>query len=192
MIYKLSDFQTNSTEKTMDFELLKQKIEIATKNSFAEIFEKCGTENIYGFALYSDEGAMTVCPSTNTVQHLSTTDQVDSAYYKFEPAEWKYEMEGADVEFNEICTLLRNELSRHEGHAEWFENFRRQLYSACIDTLENLKNEGFFRGIIGEDVFLIFSVSGYEFHKNEAKNIITRLNNNKYKNEYLTWMSTWD
>ena len=31
-------------------------------------FENYGAEEIYGFALYSDEGAMTVCPSTNTLK----------------------------------------------------------------------------------------------------------------------------
>ena len=70
----------------MNFEALKQEIEVATKKAFIEMFENYGAEEIYGFALYSDEGAMTVCPSTNTLKHLMTVDQDDLTYYTFEPA----------------------------------------------------------------------------------------------------------
>ena len=52
----------------MNFEAFKQEIEVATKKAFIEMFENYEAEEIYGFALYSDEGAMTVCPSTNTLK----------------------------------------------------------------------------------------------------------------------------
>lgn len=44
----------------------------------------------------------------------------DITYYKFEPAEWKYEMQGADQEFNEISNLLREELDKHSDDDDWF------------------------------------------------------------------------
>jgi hypothetical protein len=101
----------------MNFEILKENIEAATKKAFIEIFEKHGSEEIYAFALYSDEGAMTVCPATNTLAHLANADaddEDDLAYYKFEPAEWKYEMTGADEDFNAISESLRAELNKNE------------------------------------------------------------------------------
>ena len=52
----------------MNFTELKNKIEIAAKQAFLEMFEKHGKDEIYAFALYNDEGAMTVCPSTNTMK----------------------------------------------------------------------------------------------------------------------------
>lgn len=52
----------------MDFEILREEIEKITKKAFIEMFENYGTDEIYGFCLYSDEGAMTVCPSTNTIR----------------------------------------------------------------------------------------------------------------------------
>ncbi|AYZ10845.1 DUF4303 domain-containing protein [Chryseobacterium arthrosphaerae] len=175
----------------MDFEILKQRIEDAAKKAFLEMYEKHGREKIYSFALYSDEGAMTVCPAANTLEMLETTEDDDALYYKYEPAEWAYEMEGADDEFNAIGTLLRTELSRHDEDDEWFEDFQARLYSACIEVLEKLKNEDFFRQITGQDIFLIFTVSDYEFEKQDLKDIIIRLNDNEYKSEYLGWMDTW-
>lgn len=174
----------------MDFEILKQQIEAAVKKAFLEMYEKHGAEQIYSFALYSDEGAMTVCPATNTLQMLDEDDD-DLLYYKYEPAEWTYEMEGANDDFNEICTRLRSELDQNSENDEWFEDFQTRLYTACIEVLEKLKNENFFRQITGRDIFLIFTVSDYEFEKQDLKNIIISLNDNEYKREYLEWMDTW-
>lgn len=175
----------------MDFEVLKKQIEAATKKAFLEMYEKHGAENIYSFALYSDEGAMTVCPSSNTLETLQNIDQDDAVYYKFEPAEWTYEMEGADQEFNEICTHLRTELVQYDEDDEGFQKFQSKLYTSCVEVLEKLKNENFFKNTIGKDIFLIFTVSDYEFEKQDLKNIIVRLNDNEYKSEYLDWMDTW-
>ena len=112
----------------MNFDILRQKIEHATKQAFIEMFENYGVDEIYGFALYSDEGAMTVCPSTNTLKHLAVFDQNDDlTYYKFEPAEWKYEALGADKEFDEICDSLRNVLEIYGTDDRWFERFQKQL-----------------------------------------------------------------
>jgi Domain of unknown function (DUF4303) len=172
-------------------EILKQKIKAATKKAFLEIFEKHGEEEIYAFALYSDEGAMTVCPSSNTIKHLETADEDDFDYYKFSPAEWKYEMKGADAAFDEISALLRNELDKNEEDNKWFKVFQKQLFEICIATLEELNQENFFKQITGKDIFLIFSVSDYEFKTKDQKDIINRLNDNTYREEYLRWMKSW-
>lgn len=175
----------------MDFEILKQQIEKAAKKAFLEVYEKHGAEDIYSFALYSDEGAMTVCPAANTMKVTENTDGEEALYYKYEPAEWTYEMEGANEDFNEICSQLRTELYKHNDDEQWFKGFQSKLYSACIEVLEKLKNENFFTRITGKDVFLIFTVSDYEFEKKDLQNLIIRLNDNKYKSEYLNWMATW-
>ncbi|MBO9694414.1 DUF4303 domain-containing protein [Chryseobacterium sp.] len=175
----------------MDFEILKQQIEEAAKKAFLEVYEKHGAEEIYCFALYSDEGAMTVCPAANTMKVMEDVDEDDALYYKYEPAEWTYEMEGADKEFNDICTQLRAELNRHDDDDQWFEGFQTQLFFTCIEVLEKLKNENFFTKITGKDIFLIFTVSDYEFEKKDLKDLIIRLNDNEYKSEYLNWMATW-
>jgi Domain of unknown function (DUF4303) len=139
---------------------------------------------------------MTVCPSTNTLKHLTTVDQGDLTYQKFEPAEWKYEMKGADDEFDAISTQLRTEIEENEfldddEYSEWFEKFQSDLYRTCIEVLEKLKNENFFKTIVGKDVFLVFTVTEFEFEKKELKSIIERLNDNEYKTQYLSWMKTW-
>lgn len=174
----------------MEFDILKQKIERATRKAFTEMFEKHGSENIYSFALYSDGGAMTVCPSTNTLEYLENADPDDLAFYKFEPAEWKYEMRGADEEFNEICQQLCAEVNKNDDD-DWFDEFQENLFETCIEVLEKLKNENFFKQITGREIFLHFTVFDLEFEAEEIKTTVNRLNDNHYKTEYLDWMKTW-
>ncbi|WP_306354280.1 DUF4303 domain-containing protein [Flavobacterium sp. '19STA2R22 D10 B1'] len=177
-----------------NFSTLELRIREATKKAFLEMYELHKAEGIYGFALYSDEGAMTVCPSTNTQQFLEDNaeeHQDDAVYYKFEPAEWKYEMRGADDAFENICTTIRTEVLENEENDEWFDDFQEQLYETCILVLEKLKQEHFFKNIVGHDIFLLFSVSEYEFDTEKIVEIINRLNDNDYNQEYLNWMKTW-
>ncbi|SIQ82790.1 DUF4303 domain-containing protein [Chryseobacterium sp. RU33C] len=175
----------------MNFEIVKQQIEYAARKAFLEVYEKHGAEGVYSFALYSDEGAMTVCPAANTLKVMENADEDDALYFKYEPAEWTYEMVGANREFDLICTQLREELKKHDDDDLWFDGFQAKLYSTCIEVLEKLKNENFFTGITGKDIFLIFTVSDYEFEKKDLKDLIIRLNDNEYKSEYLNWMATW-
>lgn len=46
--------------------------------------------------------------------------------------------------------------------------------------------------LLRKDIFLIFTVSDYEFEKQNLKDIMIRLNDNEYKGEYLERMETWD
>lgn len=177
----------------MDFDLLRDQIEAAVKCAFMELHQQHAADGIYAFALYSDGGAMTVCPSTNTLKHLDNADPDDLAYYKFEPAEWKFEMQGAQPAFNEICARLLQE-SRSlddDDNEEAFEAFRDRLFATCVDVLEKLKNEEFFTQIFGRDVFLMFTVSDYDFEPEDVAAVVERLNDNAYKAEYLDWMKTW-
>jgi hypothetical protein len=66
------------------------------------------------------------------------------------------------------------------------------LYDTCVAILEKLRNESFFKNIVGKDIFLNFTVTDYEFEPKEVKKIANRLNDNTYKKEYLAWVKTWD
>lgn len=190
----------------IDFNALAVEIEVATRKAFLEMVANHGSEGIYGFALYSDEGAMTVCPSTNTQTYLETKPKEDYMYYKYEPAEWNYEGDGADEDFSAICNTLYNALEgdfwsedtledldeeEEEEDDEAFEAFQQSLYQTCIAVLVKLKEEEFFKTLIGKEIFLMFSVTDYEYDQEELKKMIIALNDNSYQQEYLDWMKTW-
>ncbi len=195
------------TEKQdFNFEKLAVEIEAATRKAFQEMVADHAEEGIYAFALYSDEGAMTVCPSTNTQEFLATAPQDDVVYYSFEPAEWRYEADGADAEFSAICSKLYDAIEGdfwdesdevdeseedEEEEDEEFIEFQQTLYQTCIDVLLKLKQEDFFKNLIGKDIFLMFSVTDYEYDRTKLEEMITLLNDNPYRQQYLDWMKTW-
>lgn len=176
-----------------NFKKLKKDIEWATKKAFQDMVDQHQAERIYAFALYSDEGAMTVCPATNTLDFLATQPKNDLTYYKFESVEWNYEGDGADDEFSTICNTLFDEVEaeKYEDDEALFEEFQIKLYQTCYDVLLKLKKEDFFKNILGYDIFLIFNVTDFEFDTDFLIQMITELNDNDYRDEYLNWMKTW-
>lgn len=176
-----------------DFKKLALEIEAATRKTFQEMVSHHTNENIYAFALCSDEEATTVYPSTNTEDFLATKDKVDFTYYKFEPAEWCYEGGKFGKEFSTISHQLYEAIEEEEEEVddEAFEEFQQTLYQTCIDVLLKLKQENFFRNLIGKDIFLLFSVTDYEYDRDKLKEMIVLLNDNAYQQEYLDWMKTW-
>ena len=172
-----------------DFHLFAQQLTRAARAAFTELLARHPTEQFYSFALYSDEGAMTVCPAANTLTHLATRPPDHLPYAKFEPAEWKYEMMGADAQFDELSNQLSTQtLHGDVAETEEFEQFRQQLFATCVDVLAGLRQQRFFDEAAGRPVFLFFSVSDSDPSAAELAQRVRRLNDNAYRDEYLAWL----
>ena len=70
-----------------DFQQFAHQLAQATQAAFTELLAQHPTKEFYSFALYRDEGAMTVCPAANTLAHLAAQPPDNLPYAKFEPAE---------------------------------------------------------------------------------------------------------
>lgn len=174
-----------------DFQQFAQQLTQATRAAFTELLAIHPTEAFYSFALYSDEGAMTVCPAANTLAHLAAQAPDNLPYAKFEPAEWRYEMVGAEAEFDALSGQLRAQLAEDFAAPDGFAQFRRQLYATCVDVLDALRQQRFFDEAAGRPVFLLFSVSDGDPSPEEQAQLVSRLNHNAYRAEYLAWLRTW-
>lgn len=178
----------------MDFSALAYKIELATKAAFREIHSQYGSEEIYAFALYSDDGAETVCPTSNTLEYLHHHSDETCLEDKYDSAEWRYEMVGAEQLFDDVYTeleALHQHVRQHDNEdaaEQAFCDFRNQLFETCYNVLLKLKQENFFSNITGKDIFLMFTVSDSDFTDSERhKEMIKALNDNAYRDEYLAW-----
>lgn len=174
-----------------DFQKFAQQLTQATQAAFIELLVRHPAEAFYSFALYSDEGAMTVCPAANTLGHLATQLPDDLPYAKFEPAEWQYEV-GADAQFDALSRQLRAQLDQDFTEPDGFERFRQQLYATCVQVLDALRQQRFFDEAAGRAVFLLFSVSDSDPSPDELAQVVSRLNDNAYRAEYLVWLRTWE
>jgi hypothetical protein len=173
-----------------DFQHLQQQLTQATQDAFRELLAAHRAEGLYSFALYSDEGALTVCPSANSLAHLAAQPLEDQVYAKFEPAEWAYERRGAEAQFNELNRQLRTHVLTEELEEEAFEQFRQQLYATCVAVLDELRQQHFFDQAAGREVFLLFSVSDSDTPAAELAQLVRQLNHNAYRDEYLAWLAS--
>ena len=175
-----------------DFQHFQQQLTLATRDAFLELLAAHHAEEFYSFALYSDEGAMTVCPSANTLAHLAAQPPEDLSYAKFEPAEWAYERSGAAAQFDELSRQLRTHVLDEALAEEEFEQFRQQLYATCVAVLDELRQQRFFDQAAGREVFLLFSVSDSDTPAVELAQLVKRLNHTVYCAEYLAGLASWE
>ena len=176
-----------------DFQKLEKEIYEATKAAFRELQDRSQPEPLCAFALYSDEGAMTVCPAANTVTHLAKTQKANPDFatdYKFSPAEWAFESAGADEQFNEICNQLSTRLDEEDDEAA-FIVFRDNLFTACGNALKMLKGEGFFETTTGGPIMLLFAVSDADITAQDVE-IVRALNDAETGVEYEQWARTFN
>lgn len=173
---------------------LQQAIEFAARRAFTELRESKVGNEICAFALYSDAGAMTVCSSVNTVEHLQrmqSRDPDDALYYKYSPAEWRFESIGTQIEFARISAGLRSAIEQVDGQREPFERLRSCLFETCIRALEALRSEGFFPESLGSEFLLMFVVSDMEESAEVEIARVARLNSARVAAEFTEWARGW-
>lgn len=104
-------------------------------------------EQFYAFALYTDGGAMTICPAASSREALSrklAKEGIDAAdedvlYYTWSTSEWPYESWQGE-RFNDICTALRESLPSEEDH----EHFLAQVFQTMTNAMARVRDDGVF------------------------------------------------
>ena len=162
-------------------------IKDAALKAFSNLRSSHPEEDFCAFGLYSDEGAMTVCPSANTTSFLEKKikeDPEDTQYYKWSTAEWKYEFSGHEW-FTDVSAEISKFHSTKHNNKD-FIKFQKNLFESCVAALEQLKSENFFGNCI-----LVFSVTDYTNNKKEIS-WISRLNNPREASNFKKWINEQD
>jgi Domain of unknown function (DUF4303) len=194
--------------KPFNFAALEVQVRKAARRAFKEVASAHPEDQLCAFALYSDDGAMTVCPSINTSQHLAAMQRKhpdEAMYYKFATPEWKYEATGAEAAFRAICEQVRTQALAFEGVTEadaktlagvsplrmvpaarGFGTFKRALFETCLRVLETLRRDRLFAGVM-----LVFAVSDTDSSARRELAMIKRLNDKAVVDEFRSWTKTW-
>lgn len=179
-----------------DFAALAEDIARASRAALAEISERCGpSDPVCAFTLYTDDGAMTVCPAMVTTaqwQALGEVDADEADYYRYSSAEWPMEGEGADEAFNALCTRVREHVlalpDDGDGDAA-FTAFRAQLIETLVQVLERLRRDD--AAFADESLLLMVAVSDGDESAEELNHCITRLNPPAVAARFKAWTDTW-
>lgn len=187
----------NNSPAHFDFQSFQQSIMAATRTAFMEISAKNVNDPIQAFALYTDDDAITVCPSSaprSYFERLTTEEADDTAYYRFSPAEWPFEAQGANSAFNALSSELWTHQSRLWAQQEAasednLNSFKQQLLHCCETSLQALRAEGLF----GNDpnFLLVIAISDDDEPASACVPRMARLNAPNIANAFAAWASTW-
>jgi Domain of unknown function (DUF4303) len=189
-----------------DFAALEARIIAASKLAFEDVRQAHAAEQICAFALYSDDGAMTVCPAFDLLSRRAARigkDPDEANYQTFGAAEWALEAFGAREAFKDICTTVRtfvldNLDHPYQGLASWgvnlhatgFESFKQQLFETCQLALEKLRSEGTFDAY--PDLLVMFAVSDDGLEPADERRMMQRLNGaSPYVDQFRRWHETF-
>ena len=148
---------------SVDFTALRTAIRDAAERAFAGVRQSHPEERFYAFALYTDDGAMTVEPAANSEESFDRkaggeADPAMRSYYRWATGEWAYEAAGGG-HFDAVYDLL-NAPDRDGGDGEAgpagdggpeefeedeaFAAFKGHLIEAMTGALGDLDAVGFF------------------------------------------------
>ena len=183
-----------------DFAALAEGIAQASRAALADISGRCGPHDpVCAFTLYTDDGAMTVCPALLTESQeraLTERHPDDASYYRYSASEWPLEGEGANGAFNDLCKLVRehvlaleDELEDEGGEAA-FVAFRAQLLETMVQVLERLRRED--PAFARESLMLQVSVSDGDEPAKVLNGWVARLNPPALAAGFKAWTDSWD
>ena len=154
---------------SIDWTQFQAAVRDGARAAFREVRAVHPSEHFYAFALYTDDGVMTVVPAANSEESFGRKGggKAEAAYYRWATGEWAYKAVGSE-HFGAAYVLLNGEGrdgEDAEAEDEWeespqFAEFRRQVIESLVGALVDLEGEGFFgRGAAREGVTVFVSVS---------------------------------
>lgn len=124
-----------------------------------------------------------------------TTTDSDELYYKYCAEEWNDHSfsENDFPECNQIILayIIENEdaiSDQDSNYSDEFLQFREAFFNTLIESLEQLREEGFFKSVYQEDILLNFEVREY-YEEDEMLEIFERLNSTEESSLYAKWLS---
>lgn len=123
-------------------------LKIATREgieAFRMAIERFPGESFYAFCFYAPGEVSSVYPHANTVEsYLRVDSSLDPHYFKWAPAEWKFDFgQYGDSDFmRETNQLLRLQ----EVPDDEFPKHKRQTITTLSQALINIKNSSIFTG----------------------------------------------
>lgn len=167
-----------------DFEQLRAEIREGARQAVAAVQAAHPGNTLCGFALVTDESAMTIGPMATSQEALAEAGGEDD--FRFNPDEWPYDEGG---EFLDIAYRLI--LPRHQDVPQdlSFEEFQEGVFETAVLALSDLAEEGVFGDEQTRDDFFL------QLHVTDADPLveaIERLNTPAMAARYQAWWESWN
>lgn len=169
---------------------LSKKIKEAANAAFKKALNEVGKEQLCGFALYTDESAMSLGASINTETHFNAVTKrrpKNRVSNQWSPPEWEKEGFAEEI-FDEINDELYDYSDEIGDDDKKFTEFTESFFETCVEVLEDLKKnipEG-----INENFVLVFDISDYE-DTDKLVEWAKRLNSSEKVEEFEEMMNSF-
>jgi hypothetical protein len=169
----------------IDYGLLKTNLKEIVNEIFSDYIKRNSIKDICGFALYSDENAMSISISINTYKHHENNIKDGSEnklYYKFNTEEWEEIIKNNELDkFNKHL----QQISLKFGNKQVNEH-RNSLYKLSVEILDEFKTLQLFENM-KNDFILLFSISDCELPEIVVE-YNKKYNSKETTNEYEQWL----
>jgi hypothetical protein len=167
------------------YELFRSELKKTAKQLFGEFIKTHNREEICGFALYSDDSAMSISAALNTYKHLDESRKEEpgyDSYFRFSPNEWEYDFLESK-EMDDLSDFLKQGL--FQTPKKQFIEHRYKIYNIIVDILKDLKEENLFCEL-KDDFVLIFAITDF-FDLELEVAAIKKLNSDDIAQEFEVW-----
>lgn len=171
---------------------LRERIRIAAAAAFRQAKKEAG-KDLYAFALYTDDDAMTVLPAANTERALAaraegygfTTEQEIDRELRWSVGEWGLEGVGR-THFSDICSHLAVFATGTRTVKGGKRRFRKGVHEAAIGALEELEAKGAFgAGVSRERLTVFVSISDSDEATRLELASVRRLNPKRARERFM-------
>jgi hypothetical protein len=115
------------------------------RSAFDVLHSKAESEQLYGFALYTDDSALGLDAAVNSieaVQRKLTSPRADSFAAYWYTIEWAYE--GGVVDFFAASNELLAKLAPATNTESDYDQFRHNVYNSMIHAMQDLARSAYF------------------------------------------------
>ena len=128
-------------------QLIALRTAIATdaRLAFDELTQRIGDENLYGFAIYTEDSALGLDAAANSVVALQRklalprTNPFEAYWFT---TEWEHEG-GVASWFDPSCDIIET-LAPDANDESAYDEFRRGVFKCMVDAMDVLRQEGYF------------------------------------------------
>jgi hypothetical protein len=167
-----------------DFEQLRAEIREGARQAFAAVQAAHPGKRLCGFALVTDESAMTIGPMATSQEALAEAGGQDD--FRFNPDEWPYDEGG---EFLDLAYRLLLPRQQDVPQDLPFEEFQEGVFEAAVLALSDLVEEGAFGDErTRDDFFLLLHVPDAD----PLVEAVERLNTPAMTARYQAWWESWN
>ena len=169
-------------------------ITTAVRRSFDACRERVGADQILGYAICSDDTAITCSPIAASKIGLDSFSRGDSNDFRFNPDQWDVQQDVPELQtVNDTIYSLYQQSEDYENNDNWHQEYRSRIYELHVQALERLDAARYFGiGQNRDNVFLMAWVVDSLVPKQRSAEWSKRLNRPSMHDAFVEWLSGTD